>query len=114
MASKTIRREFFLIAPTLPSLQRTTKIIISPQTIISKNNEVDHSGINVSDQEIVDFYKEISRVLSGRDFRILYLLTKDIRANINVIRKERSDDQGNEWWFPLMLGYFNNSPYLPI
>ena len=38
-------------------------------------------------------------------------MSEDIRSNIDVIRKERSDDQGQELWFPLMLGYFNESPY---
>ena len=42
---------------------------------------------------------------------ILYLLTEDIPSSIGTIRKERSDEQGNELWFPLMLGYFNESPY---
>lgn len=66
---------------------------------------------NASDQDVIDFYKEISEKLSGRDYRIMYLLTEDISSSINVIRKERSDEQGNELWFPLMLGYFDESPY---
>ena len=41
----------------------------------------------------------------------MYLETSDIAGNIDVIRKERSDDKGNELWYPLMLGYFDNSPY---
>ena len=41
----------------------------------------------------------------------MYLMSEDIKSNIDFIRKERSDDQGNEMWFPLMLGYFNDSPY---
>ena len=45
------------------------------------------------------------------EYRILYLQSDDVAANIDIIRKERSDDQGNELWFPLMLGYFNESPY---
>ena len=28
-----------------------------------------------------------------------------------MIRKERSDDQGNELWFPLMCRYFDESPW---
>ena len=66
---------------------------------------------NVSDREIIEFYKEIRDALQNKDFRILYLMTEDIEANIGVIRKERSDDQGNELWYPLMIGYFNDSPY---
>ncbi len=66
---------------------------------------------NASDQSILEFYKEIREALSGRNYQILYLLTEDIASNINTIRKERADEQGNELWFPLMLWYFNESPY---
>jgi hypothetical protein len=64
-----------------------------------------------SDQEIIDFYKEVKDALSGKEYQIMYIQTGDIASNIDVIRKERSDDKGNEMWFPLMMGYFNNSPY---
>lgn len=64
-----------------------------------------------SDQQIIDFYKEVKEALDGKNYRIIYLQTEDIAANIDVIRKERSDDKGNEMWFPLMTGYFDNSPY---
>ncbi len=66
---------------------------------------------NASDPEIIGFYKEISERISGKDYRILYLFTEDIKSNINTIRKERSDEQGNELWFPMMLRYFDESPY---
>ena len=66
---------------------------------------------NAPDQAIIDFYREIRKMLSGKDYRILYLLTENIPSSINTIRKERSDEQGNELWFPLMLGYFDESPY---
>ncbi len=64
-----------------------------------------------SDQQIVDFYKEIKDALAGKEYQIMYIRTYDIASNIDVIRRERSDDKGNEMWFPLMLGYFDNSPY---
>lgn len=64
-----------------------------------------------SDEEIVDFYKQIKEVLADKPYEIVYLQADDIKSNIDIIRKERSDDQGNEMWFPLMLGYFDNSPY---
>ena len=64
-----------------------------------------------SDDEIVDFYKQIKEALADKPHVIMYLESEDIPANIDVIRKERSDNQGNEMWFPLMLGYFDNSPY---
>jgi len=64
-----------------------------------------------SDMEIITFYRDIKKVLGRRDYYIEYLLSEDIRSNIEVIRKERSDDQGRETWFPLMLDYFNEAPY---
>ena len=66
---------------------------------------------NASDEDIVCFYKELSDILSNKDIRILYLQTDHIKENIDVIRKERSDDNGNEMWFPLMIRYFDESPY---
>ena len=64
-----------------------------------------------SDQEIIDFYKKIREALSGKQYQIMYIRTDDIVSNIDVIRKERSDEKGNELWFPLMLSYFDSSPY---
>ena len=64
-----------------------------------------------SDDEIMEFYKLVRDTLEGKDYRIVYLQSSDIRANLEVIRKERSDDQGNEMWFPLMCRYFDESPY---
>jgi hypothetical protein len=66
---------------------------------------------NTSDQDIVNYCKEIRDKLSGKHYRIIYLLTEDIPSSINTIRKERSDEQGNELWFPMMLRYFDESPY---
>ncbi len=64
-----------------------------------------------SDQEIIDFYKKVKEALAGRKYQIMYLKADDIVSNIDVIRKERSDDKGNELWFPMMIGYFDSSPY---
>ncbi|WP_026511092.1 MULTISPECIES: hypothetical protein [unclassified Butyrivibrio] len=64
-----------------------------------------------SDQEIIDFYKRVSEALTGKKYQIMYIMTEDVASNIDVIRKERSDDKGNEMWFPLMMRYFNSSPY---
>ncbi|SHI39504.1 hypothetical protein SAMN02745229_03022 [Butyrivibrio fibrisolvens DSM 3071] len=64
-----------------------------------------------SDDEIIDFYKSIRETLSDKDYHVFYLKADDIVGNLNVIRKERSDDKGNEIWFPLMIDYFDNSPY---
>lgn len=64
-----------------------------------------------SEEDIIDFYKEVKKALAGKDYQIMYIQTGDIASNIDVIRKERSDDNGKEMWFPLMMGYFDNSPY---
>lgn len=66
---------------------------------------------NASDQEILSFYRELSRELADKQLQILYLQVEDVAAGIDVIRRERVDDQGNEMWFPLMLRYFNESPF---
>ena len=63
-----------------------------------------------SDEEILAFYREIRKALEGKEYRILYLRTRDIAGNLQIIRKERSDEKGNELWFPMMLGYFDNCP----
>lgn len=36
---------------------------------------------------------------------------EDIPQEIDIIRKERSDGEGNELWFPLMVRYLEESPY---
>ena len=64
-----------------------------------------------SDDEILGFYRLVREVLEGKAYRIVYLKAEDFKGNLDVIRKERSDDQGNELWFPLMMYYFNDSPY---
>lgn len=65
----------------------------------------------MSDLQIADFYKEVKEALGGKEYQILYIYAEDIAKNIAIIRKERSDYKGNELWFPLMLGFFDNSPY---
>lgn len=65
----------------------------------------------MTDEEIVDFYRKLKNVLAGKPYRIIYLDVEDIRSAIDVIRKERSDDNGNELWFPLMIRYLEVSPY---
>ena len=64
-----------------------------------------------SDDEIMEFYQDIRNMLHGKHYHVVYLKTDDIHGNLEVIRKERSDDKGNEIWFPLMLGFFNDSPF---
>ena len=63
------------------------------------------------DEEILRFYREAAEALEGKAFRIVYLESGDIRANLDVVRKERTDDRGSEVWFSLVCQYFNTSPY---
>lgn len=64
----------------------------------------------MGDDEIVDFYRKLKNVMNGKIYKIIYLDVDDIPAAIDVIRKERSDDQGNELWFPMMVRYLEESP----
>ncbi len=65
----------------------------------------------MTDEEILDFYRRLKNVLADKTYRIIYLDMEDIQGAIDVIRKERSDDNGNELWFPLMLRYLEESPH---
>lgn len=64
----------------------------------------------MSDDEIMDFYRKLKDVLEGKLYKIIYLNVEDVPGAIDVIRKERSDNQGNELWFPMMLRYLEESP----
>ena len=64
-----------------------------------------------SDEEIIDFYRLVREALEGKEYRIIYLKANDIKANLDIIRRERSDESGNELWYPMMLGYFIDCPY---
>ena len=65
----------------------------------------------MTDAEILDFYRRLKNVLTDKPYKIIYLDVDDIPAAIDIIRKERSDDNGNELWFPLMIAYIEESPY---
>lgn len=65
----------------------------------------------LSDDEIVDFYKALFSFVDKDDFLLLYLNSDNLEENIKIIKKERSDDLGNELWYQMMLEYFVKSPY---
>lgn len=65
----------------------------------------------MTDDEVLAFYKSVHEVLSGKDYKILYLKTENISRSIHHVRKERTDDAGNEVWFQMLLEYFCTSPY---
>lgn len=64
-----------------------------------------------SDDAIVDFYKDlISRIeLSG--FRLIRIVSPDIKHCIEAIKRERVNENGEEIWFQLMMTYLASSPY---
>ena len=66
---------------------------------------------DMSEQEIIEFYEELFAKLRDKDFLMLYLHSEQIEENILQIKKERSDNSGNEMWYPLMLRYLNETPY---
>ena len=65
----------------------------------------------MSDEEILEFYKEVFAILKEKQMQLIYLDVEDVRENLLRIRKERSDYMGNEMWYPLMLNYLKESPY---
>lgn len=65
----------------------------------------------LSDDEIIDFYRELYQIVGKEDFCLLYLHSDKLEDFLAVIKRERSDNQGNEMWYPLMLEYLVNSPY---
>ncbi|MBO5351872.1 MAG: hypothetical protein J6J42_02630 [Lachnospiraceae bacterium] len=65
----------------------------------------------MDEQEIVDFYREAYEILQPKGFQMLYLTSDTIRENILQIKRERTDEKGEELWYPLMLRYLQESPY---
>ena len=65
----------------------------------------------MSEQDIVEFYREAYEILKPKGFQMLYLKSDRIRKNILQIKKERTDEKGVELWYPLMLKYLQESPY---
>lgn len=65
----------------------------------------------MEEDEIVEFYREAYEILKPKGFTMLYLDSDHIRENILQIKKERSDENGVEMWYPLMLNYLKESPY---
>lgn len=64
-----------------------------------------------SDDEILDFYRELFEVVDRENFCLFYLYDENIEEILQVVKKERSDDAGNEMWYPLMMNYLKASPY---
>lgn len=65
----------------------------------------------LSDEEILTFYRGAYEQMEQEHFRMIYLVSQNIEQDILKIKKERSDEAGNEMWYPLMMNYFRTSPY---
>ena len=68
---------------------------------------------DMSDEAILDFYREIKKVIGDKQIHIAYIRTEpeNIRSNLETARKERVDDKGNEVWFSMLCNYFDNCPH---
>lgn len=65
----------------------------------------------LNDEEIVDFYRELFAVVNKESFCLFYLYSENVEEILQVVKKERSDNAGNEMWYPLMMNYLKESPY---
>lgn len=65
----------------------------------------------LTDDEIVEFYRELYGCIDQEHFLLLYLNDDRLEENIKAIKAERCDNQGNELWYPIMLDYLIHSPY---
>lgn len=64
-----------------------------------------------SDEEIIEFYRELCGKIDKERFRLFYLYSEDLEEILQVVKKKRSDHNGNEMWYPLMMNYLKDSPY---
>ena len=65
----------------------------------------------LSDDEIIEFYYRLYDRIQKDNFLLLYLYSDEIEESTRIIRKERTDSQGKELWYSLMLDYLVHSPY---
>lgn len=65
----------------------------------------------MAESDILAFYEEAYHILKEKRFGLIYLDSPQIRENLLHIKKERSDENGNEMWYPLILNYLKDSPY---
>ncbi len=54
--------------------------------------------------------RKMHEILQNKPYKILYLDVGDIAGSLEVIKKERADENGVELWFPLMVSYIEASP----
>lgn len=65
----------------------------------------------MAEEDILAFYEEAYGILKEKGFQLIYLDAVQVRENLLHIKKERSDESGNEMWYPLMLNFLKESPY---
>lgn len=65
----------------------------------------------LSDDEIIAFYRKLYDTIQKENFLLLYLYSDGLEESTRIIQKERSDYQGNELWYKLMIEYLRHSPY---
>lgn len=65
----------------------------------------------LEEEQIIRFYREAYEILKEKQFCLVYLDSETIKENIEIIKKERTDENGNEIWFEIMLKYLQESPY---
>ena len=62
------------------------------------------------DDQIMDFYRKLIANITN-NFLVIRLISSDIESSIKHIKEERTNEQGEEVWFHLMMNYLNQSPY---
>lgn len=63
------------------------------------------------EEEILAFYEEACGILRQKGFKLIYLDAVGVRENLLAIKKERSDEEGNELWYPMMFRFLKESPW---
>ena len=49
--------------------------------------------------------------LKDKEYEIFYIESPDIEKNLNAVRRERVDEDGNEIWLRMLMDFFICSPY---
>lgn len=107
----------------LKSKAEFEEIVLSRFTSWSEDNQLFECSIfqniienqilylQMNDDEIVDFYRRVKDTLKGKNYKIIYLSVDNVREAEEIIKKERSDEAGNEMWFPVMINYLEGAPF---
>ena len=67
--------------------------------------------LQMNDEEIMAFYQRLYRAIYPKKIKIIYLDVENLQESVENIKKERSDENGVELWFPMMVKYVEESPY---